>query len=47
MRYDHDGPALLVELIKEVDDLLPRLWIEISGRFVRKNHSRVVGKHAC
>jgi len=38
MRYLYDGGPFLVELLKQVHDLLALAGVEISGGFIRQNY---------
>ena len=46
MRDHDDGDAVLVELLKNAHDLDAGAAIEISGRFIRQQHLRIVDQRA-
>src|SRR4026207_637731 len=44
VRHQHNGDAILVELLEQVDDILRRAAVEGTGRLVGKYDLRIVGK---
>ena len=47
VRGDADGGAVGMQLREHLHQRLPRLRIEVAGRFVRQEHGRTAGDRAC
>ena len=43
---EHDGVALVIELLQKVEHLAARVRVERTGRFVRKDNGRVPGERS-
>jgi len=45
VRHHHNGSALGIDILQEVDHLLARLRVQVASRLIGEDHGGVIGEH--